>query len=204
MHGTHTESTSGNKPTCAITIQNSETKDQQTIMSSWRTWWRLVPRLALVVVVGALCFYTLIQLAHILLNMQVPHTIQQVQSIAVQLDDMTHHGTWSDYFAVVVVFAAIYLWQQAFSMPGSVLFNLLAGQLYGVVVASIWTSYLTALGSLLAYFLGRWVIGPSVLDVPCVKRRVGLWEEQMDQERKSIGLFWWLLFIRLLPFSPYW
>lgn len=199
MHGARSGWDTSDKSTTLIA-----TTEMQQRATHWKTWARLVPRLTFVVLAGMLSFCFLIILTHTLLNMDLPRSLQQVQLIAAQLDDMTHGRTWSDYFCVVVVFASIYLWQQGFSMPGSILLNLLAGQLYGVVTATLWTSYLTAFGSTLAYFLGWWVIGPPVLEVPWVKRRVELWQEQMDREKKAVGLFWWLLFIRLLPFSPYW
>jgi uncharacterized membrane protein YdjX (TVP38/TMEM64 family) len=185
------------------TTTDREGKASTELSPGWAAWQRLVPRLALFVCAGAISFYIILQLANVLLSIDLPHTLQDVQAIAVQLDTMTTTGSWQDYFAVVIVFAVIYLWQQGFSMPGSVLLNLLSGHLYGVVAGSLWTSYLTALGSTLAYFLG-WLVGTPAMEMSWIKRRADAMREQMDKEKKSTGLFWWLLFARLFPFSPYW
>ncbi|KAI8331506.1 snare associated Golgi protein-domain-containing protein [Chlamydoabsidia padenii] len=189
--------------------EEEEEEDKNTlahndsILTRWTAWQRLVPRLALFVSVGMITLYVLILLSHTLLNITLPHTLQDVQTMAEHLDTMTNTGTWWDYFAVIVVFAAIYLWQQAFSMPGSVLLNLLSGHLYGVVAGTLWTSYLTALGSTLAYFLG-WMVGTPAMEMSWIKRRADVMRDQMEKEKESTGLFWWLLFARLFPFSPYW
>ncbi|CAO3577339.1 unnamed protein product [Absidia cylindrospora] len=183
---------------------NTRTKAaSSTLDIRWAAWQRLVPRIALFVMTGMISFYILIRITHTVLNIDLPHTLEDVQLIAVQLDTMTHTGTWKDYFAVVLVFAAIYLWQQAFSMPGSVLLNLLSGHLYGVVAGTLWTSYLTALGSTLAYFLG-WMVGTPAMEMSWIQRRADVMRDRMEKEKKSTGLFWWLLFARLFPFSPYW
>ncbi|KAI8078691.1 snare associated Golgi protein-domain-containing protein [Halteromyces radiatus] len=188
------------------TVEQEEQEEQyypKQYESGWQAWQRLVPRLALFASVGAVSLYLLIQLTHLVLNIDLPHTLQDVQSIATQLDTMTHEGTWWDYVKVVMVFAAIYVWQQGFSMPGCVLLNLLSGHLYGVVAGSLWTSYLTGLGSTLAYFFG-WLVGQPAMEMAWIRHRADLMREQMEKERKSTGLFWWLLFARLFPFSPYW
>ncbi|ORZ13563.1 snare associated Golgi protein-domain-containing protein [Absidia repens] len=166
-------------------------------------WLRLMPRLLLFVFSGIVSFYLLIDISHRLLNIELPHSLYQVKSIAAKLDTMTRRGTWQDYITVVFVMASIYLWQQAFSMPGSVLLNLMAGQMYGMLPATLWTSYLTAFGSVLAYFLG-WMVGSPVMEIPWIQHRTNIMRDQMLNAKSSTGVFWWLLFARLFPLSPYW
>ncbi|CAO3596538.1 unnamed protein product [Absidia cylindrospora] len=182
----------------------SDSKTTNTIrVSKWGMWLRLMPRLLLFVFSGVVSFYLLIDVSHRLLNIELPHSLYQVKTIAAKLDTMTRLGTWQDYFTVVFVMASIYLWQQAFSMPGSILLNLMAGQMYGMLPATLWTSYLTAFGSVLAYFLGG-MVGSPIMEIPWIQHRTNIMRDQMLNAKSSTGVFWWLLFARLFPLSPYW
>ncbi|KAI9492463.1 snare associated Golgi protein-domain-containing protein [Zychaea mexicana] len=177
------------------------TDEKKAIRALGSPWRRLVPRLALFILIGLLSLLLSLTLARQVLGIELPHTLEDIQTIAVHLEAMAA-ATWSDYFAVAGVFAALYLWQQAFSIPGSVLFNLLAGHLYGITAATLWTSFLTAFGATLAYGLAMLVAEPF-LQLNWISRRAASMTRQMKRD-KSVGIFWWLLFARLFPFTPYW
>ncbi|KAI9313062.1 snare associated Golgi protein-domain-containing protein [Dichotomocladium elegans] len=164
-------------------------------------WQRLLPRVLLFIIIGLASLLLSLTLAHRVLGIELPHTLEELQSIAMKLEIMAN-TTWTNAIAVAGVFAALYLWQQAFSIPGSVLFNLLSGYLYGIFVGTVWTSFLTAIGATLAYGLGFLVAEPF-LHLSWVSRRLAAMTRQMRRE-PSVGLFWWLLFARLFPFTPYW
>ncbi|KAI8147517.1 snare associated Golgi protein-domain-containing protein [Fennellomyces sp. T-0311] len=181
-----------------IDTSTDEKKATRALNSPWR---RLLPRLALFIVIGLLSLLLSLNLARHVLGIELPHTLEDIQSIAVHLEKLSSN-TWGDYMAVAGVFAALYLWQQAFSIPGSVLFNLLAGHLYGIIAATVWTSLLTAVGATLAYGLAMLVAEPF-LQLNWVSRKTAFMTRQMKRDR-SVGLFWWLLFARLFPFTPYW
>lgn len=166
------------------------------------TWKQLLPRLILFVFIGLISLVFTISLAHIVLDIGLPRTLEDVQQTALQLEDLISNS-WTGYGSVTIVFAVLYLWQQAFSIPGSVLLNLLAGYLYGITMGTIWTSLLTAAGATLAYGLAI-LVGEPLIRVPWFARKAEPLNRQLEQERQSGGLFWWLLFARLFPFSPYW
>ncbi|GAA5813410.1 hypothetical protein MFLAVUS_006888 [Mucor flavus] len=166
------------------------------------TWKQLLPRLILFVFIGLVSLVFTISLAHIVLDIGLPRTLEDVQQTALQLEDLISNS-WTGYGSVTIVFAVLYLWQQAFSIPGSVLLNLLAGYLYGITMGTIWTSLLTAAGATLAYGLAI-LVGEPLIRVPWFARKAEPLNRQLEQERQSGGLFWWLLFARLFPFSPYW
>ncbi|KAL9543870.1 hypothetical protein PS6_009050 [Mucor atramentarius] len=153
------------------------------------TWRQLVPRLLIFVVIGVLSLVFSISLAHVVLDIGLPRTLEDVQQTALQLEELIKNS-WSGYGSVTFVFAVLYLWQQAFSIPGSVLLNLLAGYLY-------------AGGATLAYGLAI-LVGEPLIRVPWFARKAEPLNRQLEQERQTGGLFWWLLFARLFPFSPYW
>lgn len=166
------------------------------------TWQQLLPRLILFLVIGIVSLIFTISLAHIVLDIALPRTLEDVQATAILLDERIK-STWSGYGSVTFVFSVLYLWQQAFSIPGSVLLNLLAGYLYGITLGSVLTSFLTAGGATLAYGLAN-LVGEPLIRVPWFAKKAEPLNRQLEQERKSGGLFWWLLFARLFPFSPYW
>ncbi|CAO3648184.1 unnamed protein product [Mucor hiemalis] len=166
------------------------------------TWKQLLPRLILFIIIGLVSLVFSISLAHVVLDIGLPRTLEDVQQTALQLDELISNS-WTGYGSVTVVFAVLYLWQQAFSIPGSVLLNLLAGYLYGITMGTIWTSLLTAGGATLAYGLAI-LVGEPLIRVPWFARKAEPLYRQVEQERQNGGLFWWLLFARLFPFSPYW
>lgn len=163
---------------------------------------QLIPRLIIFILIGVVSLVFSLSLAHYVLDIGLPRTLEDVQQTSLQLEKMLTND-WTGYGSVTFVFAVLYLWQQAFSIPGSVLLNLLAGFLYGITMGTIWTSFLTAGGATLAYGLAI-LVGEPLIRVPWVARKAEPINKQLEQERKSGGLFWWLLFLRLFPFSPYW
>ncbi|GAA5802277.1 snare associated Golgi protein-domain-containing protein [Helicostylum pulchrum] len=179
-----------------------EEEDPDNLKASAPTWKQLLPRLILFIFIGLISLVFTISLAHVVLDIGLPRTLEDVQQTSLQLEDLISNS-WTGYGSVTIVFAVLYLWQQAFSIPGSVLLNLLAGYLYGITMGTIWTSLLTAAGATLAYGLAI-LVGEPLIRVPWFARKAEPLNRQLEQERQSGGLFWWLLFARLFPFSPYW
>lgn len=164
---------------------------------------QIILRLLIFAAIGITSLLLSLTLAHHVLKINLPRTVEDIQTIAKQLEEMTD-ATWTDSFTVAGVFSILYLWQQAFSIPGSILFNLLYGYLYGILFASLWTSLLTAAGATLAYGLSMLIAEPF-LQLNWVSRRVTMLTSKMRKDKtRSVGLFWWLLFVRLFPFTPYW
>jgi uncharacterized membrane protein YdjX (TVP38/TMEM64 family) len=166
------------------------------------TWKQLIPRLLIFILIGVISLVFSLSLAHYVLDIGLPRTLEDVQQTSLQLEELLTND-WAGYGSVTFVFAVLYLWQQAFSIPGSVLLNLLAGYLYGITMGTIWTSFLTACGATLAYGLAI-LVGEPLIRVPWVARKAEPINKQLEQEKQNGGLFWWLLFLRLFPFSPYW
>ncbi|KAI8369181.1 snare associated Golgi protein-domain-containing protein [Choanephora cucurbitarum] len=183
------------------TIENDEViwTDRKQTTSTWR---QLVPRLLIFLFIGLSSLAFTLSLAHYVLDIGLPRTLEDVKLTASHLDQLLQNS-WTGYGSVTIVFSVLYLWQQAFSIPGSVLLNLLAGYLYGILTGGVLTSFLTAGGSTLAYGLSM-LVGEPLIHIPWIARKAEPLHHQLERERRSGGLFWWLLFARLFPFSPYW
>ncbi|KAJ2963749.1 hypothetical protein NQZ79_g1253 [Umbelopsis isabellina] len=175
---------------------------QPTVVKSSKTLQNIAIRMFLFTLIAVVSLFFSLLLAHQTLGLGIPHTLSEMKEFAIQLETISQE-TWTGYLHVVFVFAVLYLWQQAFSIPGSVLLNLLGGYLYGSFAGSLWTSLLTAGGATLAYLLALLVSEPF-LDLNWVASRMEVIRTQVNDNKKAGGLFWWLLFARLFPFTPYW
>lgn len=163
---------------------------------------RVLVRLLLFVAIALISLGFSLLLAHKTLDIEIPRTLAELKESALHLETVAQE-TWTGYLHVTFVFAVLYLWQQAFSIPGSILLNLLGGYLYGTAVGSLWTSVLTAGGATLAYLLA-YLISEPFMELPWVVTKIDVIRTQVDVNKKNGGLFWWLLFARLFPFTPYW
>nr|CAG8623075.1 1814_t:CDS:2 [Entrophospora candida] len=89
---------------------------------------------------------------------------------------------------------------QAFSIPGALFLNLLAGAMYGPMKATLFTCLLTSIGASVAYLLSKFV-GKPFADFYLLNKLINL-RKQIDENREN--LFYYLLFIRMFPLSPWW
>jgi uncharacterized membrane protein YdjX (TVP38/TMEM64 family) len=76
----------------------------------------------------------------------------------------------------------------------------LAGALYGPIIATLLTSLLTAIGASGAYFISKFIGQPIMNQYLCDK--LNHLRKQINDNRD--GLFYYLLFIRMFPLSPWW
>ncbi|KAJ3011573.1 Transmembrane protein 41A [Thoreauomyces humboldtii] len=128
----------------------------------------------------------------------VPHSFDELKAQSVVLQEYSK----AHFYPVLAFFTLVYLFKQTFSVPGSALMNLLGGLLYGFP-AFLYVSVLTAGGSTLCYVLAKGVLGEHIVgrfassNLAYLRRRV-------DLNRENGNLFYYLLFLRLFPFSPNW
>jgi uncharacterized membrane protein YdjX (TVP38/TMEM64 family) len=167
-----------------------------------KTIHRVLIRVAIFIIIALASLGLCLVLAHETLDIEIPRTLAELKESALHLE-LVAQETWTGYTHVTFVFAVLYLWQQAFSIPGSILLNLLAGYLYGAALGGLWTSALTAVGATLAYLLAYLICEPF-MDLTWVVNKMNVIRTQVNVNKKNGGLFWWLLFARLFPFTPYW
>ncbi|KAG9302576.1 hypothetical protein G9A89_007280 [Geosiphon pyriformis] len=139
------------------------------------------------------------QLARTIPNLSHPTSIENVKQIAIILEDYSTE-TWQGYVHILAVFCLIYIWKQAFSVPGAIFLNILAGAIYGPINATIITSLLTAIGASGAYLLGKFIAQP--MSEYYLSEKLSYLRKQVEENRDN--LFYYLLFIRMFPLSPWW
>ncbi|CAD6888650.1 unnamed protein product [Tilletia laevis] len=70
---------------------------------------------------------------------------------------------------VLLVLAALFTWKQAFTIPGSIIMNVIFGALYGTFWGTLYTSLLTAFGGMCCYLLCS-PLSPLIASLPGLKR----------------------------------
>ncbi|KAI8917393.1 hypothetical protein BC831DRAFT_485146 [Entophlyctis helioformis] len=127
----------------------------------------------------------------------IPHDLQGVKTLIVTLKAYS-----STHFThIFVLFVAVFLFKQAFGIPGSALLNILAGALYGYSAVPL-TSLLAATGSTIGYFLSLHVIGPVVFGGLISRSKVISWRVTVEEHRENLIVY--LISLRTLPLVPGW
>ncbi|KAI9095456.1 hypothetical protein DFS34DRAFT_582052 [Phlyctochytrium arcticum] len=103
---------------------------------------------------------------------------------------------------VFILFTVVFVFKQAFAIPGSALMNILGGVLYGFWAFPL-VSLLTAVGSTFSYILSQLFLGELVLERFARSNLLSL-RRKVESNREKGNLFYYLLFLRLFPFSPNW
>ncbi|BGP02497.1 Golgi apparatus membrane protein TVP38 [Rhodotorula toruloides] len=107
-----------------------------------------------------------------------------------------------NYYRVMGCFVIVYLFLQAFSIPGSMYLSMLGGALFGVLVALPLVCFCVATGALLCYLLSA-LLGPSVLANSSIwQARVEAWQERVRGHEKNLVSY--LIVLRIAPLPPHW
>lgn len=97
-------------------------------------------------------------------------------------------------------FAAVYIFLQAFAVPGAIFLSILAGPLFGVARGLFVVSLVATSGSSICYMLSKTLGGPII------RRRFPALLERfrgMVQGHRD-NLFFYMLFLRISPILPNW
>lgn len=129
-------------------------------------------------------------------QLRFPLSLAELRQTSSALAAIKERRPWG----VLALFASTYVFKQAFSIPGSVFLNLLAGSLYTTPVALALTSALTGAGATGAVLLGR-AVGRGVA-IRLAPRRTGEFKRMLEDN--SHRLPYWLLSLRLFPGTPNW
>ncbi|CAG8631135.1 1105_t:CDS:2 [Funneliformis caledonium] len=158
-----------------------------------------VPRMFFLFGCAFISLWGIVSLVKTIPNLSLPTSIEAVKKQAIILENYSNR-TWEGYIHIFTVFSLIYVWKQAFSIPGAIFLNILAGALYGPFTATLLSSILTSIGASCAYLLSKF-IGQPMID-QYLSDKLNFLRKQVDENRD--GLFFYLLFIRMFPLSPWW
>jgi uncharacterized membrane protein YdjX (TVP38/TMEM64 family) len=104
---------------------------------------------------------------------------------------------------VLLIFSSLYIFLQAFAIPGPLILSIVAGALYGPWKSQLIVGVCATIGPALCYLLSRAVGGPLLQGF--AKAKIDALRRQIASgAKKDGGLFWYLLFLRLSPVTPNW
>lgn len=132
------------------------------------------------------------------IHIKVPQTFEQLKTQSSALSEYSKNNFWPVFKLLNVLF----LFKQTFAIPGSTLANVLCGIVYGFWGFPLVT-ILTAIGSTSSYLLSKWVIGETIIN-KYARGSIGSLRNHVESNREKGSLFYYLLFLRLFPFSPNW
>ncbi|KAI8817958.1 uncharacterized protein EV422DRAFT_499454 [Fimicolochytrium jonesii] len=162
----------------------------------------VILRLGTLVTIFGGWLFVLYQMGHNLPDYEeeihLPKNFDDVKSQSVILQNYSN----AHFVPVLTLFTAVYIFKQTFSIPGSALMNILGGLLYGFW-AFVFVSLFTAIGSTLCYLISEIVVGEMVVE-RFARSKLGYLRRRVEINRESGNLFYYLLFLRLFPFSPNW
>lgn len=119
-----------------------------------------VPQLVILVALFVSSFAVIFAFISTLPGLFLPHSVADLPQLTATLS--AYRG--SSFLAELHLFGVLtvlFLWKQCFSIPGSVLTNILFGALYGTTMGTWWACLWTATGSTGAYLIAL-VIAPLV------------------------------------------
>ena len=119
-----------------------------------------VPQLVILVALFVSSFAVIFAFISTLPGLFLPHSVADLPQLTATLSAYRASSFLAELhlFGVLTV---LFLWKQCFSIPGSVLTNILFGALYGTTMGTWWACLWTATGSTGAYLIAL-VIAPLV------------------------------------------
>lgn len=173
-----------------------------------------LPHLGILLFLFLASFGLILALVASLSALFIPHSFSQLPALVAALVEY-RASSWLAEVHLFAVLSSLFVWKQAFSIPGSILTNAIFGALYGTAIGSAWACLWTAVGSTGAYGIAR-VISPLVeyyFATPLAMTRRTL-KLQSPAEVASAGgepaealssgdLFSYLLLARFFPLLPY-
>jgi len=138
----------------------SDSTDLSPLPVTTKTLRDFVPQLIILVALFFSSFAVIFFCISTLPGLFLPHSVADLPALTATLS--TYRA--SSFIAELHLFGVLtvlFLWKQCFSIPGSVLTNILFGALYGTTMGTWWACLWTATGSTGAYLIAL-VIAPLV------------------------------------------
>jgi len=129
-------------------------------------------------------------------QLKIPTSLQEVKMVGSILSLYTD----SNYYSVISAFGAVYIFLQAFSIPGSVFLSFLAGALFGVKVGVPLVCATSTIGATCSYLLSYYVCRHLVKKF--FPDKLALFSRELAKHRSHIMNY--ILFLRITPFLPNW
>jgi uncharacterized membrane protein YdjX (TVP38/TMEM64 family) len=91
-------------------------------------------------------------------------TLNEIREMSLSLREYSRSSNKA-FAHTLIVLGTFFTWKQAFTVPGSIIMNVVFGAMYGTLMGTLYTSVLTAFGGMLCYILMA-PIGPFISAMP--------------------------------------
>ncbi|KAK9720433.1 hypothetical protein K7432_004129 [Basidiobolus ranarum] len=130
------------------------------------------------------------------IEMKFPKSMDDVKVLALALSEfMDGH-----YFAVLYSYIVLYIFLQAFAVPGSAMLSVLGGALFTKWPALFLICLCSGIGATICYLISYYIASPIVERY--LTERLVAWSEQIASRREH--LLNYLMFLRITPILPNW
>jgi len=129
-------------------------------------------------------------------RLKVPTNLQDVKDVSEILSLYTNHN----YYSVLGAFGSVYIFLQAFSIPGSVFLSFLGGALFGVTIGVPFVCLMATIGATCSYLLSYYICRNLVKKF--FPEKLAIFAGELSKHRSH--LFNYILFLRITPFLPNW
>ncbi|KAJ3788048.1 hypothetical protein GGU10DRAFT_307820 [Lentinula aff. detonsa] len=129
--------------------------------------------------------------------LRIPKSFEQLQDL---------NGLLKKYrdiypYRIVVCYITVYLFLQAFSLPGSMYLSILGGAVWGVARALPLACCCVASGATLCYLISS-ALGPALLTIPRIKSHLDSMAARVQRNKENLISF--LIVLRIAPLPPHW
>jgi uncharacterized membrane protein YdjX (TVP38/TMEM64 family) len=129
-------------------------------------------------------------------HVKLPGTIEEAKALSLVVDK--YKELYPAY--VFALFAATYIFLQAFAIPGAVFLSILAGPIWGVFKGIFIISIVATTGSSICFLISKTIARP--IFEYYFPQKISQFRAKLDQNREN--LFFYLIFLRVAPIFPNW
>ncbi|KAK0544528.1 hypothetical protein OC846_006042 [Tilletia horrida] len=126
---------------------------------------------------------------------KIPKSLEDLKA----LNEVLQHYRKKNNARVLLCWIVVYMFLQAFSIPGSMYMSILAGALWGVFIALPLVCVAVATGATICYLISQ-TMGEALVALPKWKARVDSWKERISAYNDN--LFSYMVIIRMMPVPP--
>ncbi|KYQ89921.1 hypothetical protein DLAC_08489 [Tieghemostelium lacteum] len=128
--------------------------------------------------------------------LRLPKNFRDVKTLC----DILSQYTDDNYYIVIMTFGVIYIFLQAFSIPGSIFLSFLSGGLFGIKVGFPLVCIVATVGASCSYLISHYICRNLVKKF--FPEKLKLFSREISAHREN--LFNYLIFLRITPFLPNW
>lgn len=144
-------------------------------------------------------------------------TLAEIKELAMSLK-LYSQSSNKAFVHTLVVLGTFFTWKQSFTVPGSLIMNVVFGAMYGTYSGTLYTSVLTAVGGVFCYLLSA-PLAPLITSLPGLAKPLDAMRRALSPGRarasgrsvmisntnggSNSNVWTYLLVLRVLPIVPY-